>query len=97
MFGLQKNNLRKCIKMRNVIWFKRLSNIDQLTGKDLLMHIAQGKLPSFESISRCRRKIQQEDRSLRGELWDKRHQIANDIRKEIRTFHLKLERNNNES
>ena len=73
------------------IWFKKLPNIDVLTGKDLLMHIAKGKLPSFESISRCRRKIQQEDRSLRGDLWDKRHQIANDIRKEIGRFHLKIE------
>jgi|TARA_Y100000034_G_scaffold116055_1_gene153893 hypothetical protein len=75
------------------IWFKRLVTIDELSGKDLLMLIAKGKLPSFESISRCRRKIQQEDKSLRGRLWDERHQIANDIRKEIRGFHLKLESN----
>ena len=73
------------------IWFKKLPNIDQLSGRDILMIIAKGKLPSFESISRCRRKIQQEDKSLRGELWDERHQIANDIRKEIGRFQLKLE------
>ena len=73
------------------IWFKKISSIDELSGKDLLMWIAKGKLPSFESISRCRRKIQQEDKSLRGELWDKRHQVASDIRKEIGSFRLKLE------
>ena len=73
------------------IWFKKLPNIDQLSGRDILMIIAKGKLPSFASIVRCRRKIQEEDRSLRGELWNKRHQIANDIKKEIRGFHLKLE------
>jgi hypothetical protein len=73
------------------IWFKKLPNIDQLSGRDILMIIAKGKLPSFESISRCRRKVQQEDKSLRGELWNKRHQIANDIRREIKGFYLKLE------
>jgi len=73
------------------IWFKKLPNIDELSGREMLMIIAKGKLPSFSSIVRCRRKIQEEDRSLRGELWNKRHQIANDIRKEIRGFHLKLE------
>ena len=72
------------------IWFKKLPTIDELSGREVLMIIAKGKLPSFESISRCRRKVQQEDKSLRGELWNKRHQIANDIRKEIRGFHLKL-------
>ena len=76
------------------IWFKKLPTIDKLSGRDLLIWIAKGRLPSFESISRCRRKIQQEDKSLRGELWDKRHQIASDIRKEIGRFHLKLEGNN---
>jgi len=75
------------------IWFKRLPTIDELSGREVLMIIAKGKLPSFESISRCRRKIQQEDKSLRGELWDKRHQIAKDIRKSIGTFKLRLEEN----
>ena len=78
------------------IWFKKLPNINELNGKALLKMIAKGKLPSFASIVRCRRKIQQEDKALRGELWDKRHQIADDIRKEIRGFHLKLEGGKNE-
>ena len=73
------------------IWFKKLPNINELNGKALLKMIAKGKLPSFASIVRCRRKIQQEDKTLRGELWDKRHQIAIDIRKEIGRFQLKLE------
>jgi len=73
------------------IWFKRIPTIDELSGREILMMIAKGKLPSFESISRCRRKIQQDNESLRGELWAERHQIADNIRKEIGRFHLKLE------
>ena len=73
------------------IWFKRIPNIDSLNGKALLKMIAKGKLPSFASIVRCRRKIQQDNESLRGELWAERHQIANDIRREIKGFYLKLE------
>ena len=75
------------------IWFKRIPNIDSLNGKALLKMIAKGKLPSFASIVRCRRKIQQEDKTLRGELWDKRHKTAEDIRKSIGTFKLRLEEN----
>jgi len=91
--ALQKHSVLRDDDNRLIanIWFKRLPTIDRLSGRELLMMIAKGKLPSFESISRCRRKIQQEDESLRGKLWAERHQIANDIRKEIGRFHLKLE------
>jgi len=45
--------------------------------------LAEGKLPSYESISRCRRKIQEKNPHLRGEKWNERHGRAKEIRREI--------------
>ena len=45
--------------------------------------LANHKLPSYESISRCRRKIQEKNPHLRGEKWNERHGRASKIRKEI--------------
>ena len=42
----------------------------------------QGKIPKFESISRVRRKLQQDDESLRGELYDVRQASQKTKRKE---------------
>jgi hypothetical protein len=45
--------------------------------------LARKELPSYESISRCRRKIQEIKPHLRGEKWTSRHKRAKNIRKEI--------------
>ena len=58
-------------------------DLDDMSAKDLLSSLAKGLLPSYESISRCRRKLQEECPNLRGNQWDKRHKRADNIRKEI--------------
>ena len=45
--------------------------------------LAKHKLPSYESVSRCRRKIQELKPELRGKKWVQRHKRADKIRKEI--------------
>ena len=69
------------------IWAKYIGNRDDMNGpeswKDILNLLATGKLPSYESISRCRRKLQEECPSLRGEKWHERHKRADNIRMEI--------------
>ena len=69
------------------IWAKYIGNRDDMDGpeswKDILNLLATGKLPSYESISRCRRKIQEKKPHLRGEKWNERHGRAKEIRKEI--------------
>ena len=42
------------------IWYNHVKNIDDIDAKTLLSKFAAGKLPSYESISRCRRKVQEE-------------------------------------
>ena len=68
------------------IWTKHIGgfdNLDNFSAKEVLRMIAYHKLPSFESISRCRRKLQEQCPNLRGEKWYERHKRAAKIRKEI--------------
>ena len=69
------------------IWAKYIGSRDDMDGpeswKDMLSLLAKGKLPSYESISRCRRKIQEKTPHLRGEKWNERHGRAKEIRREI--------------
>jgi hypothetical protein len=46
--------------------------------------IANGNLPSSESIRRCRQKLQELNPELRGELWDKRHQMQTQVKEELK-------------
>jgi len=72
-------------KLMANIWWEHVSfNIgENASGKALLSMLAEGKLPSYESISRCRRKIQEKNPHLRGEKWNERHGRAKEIRREI--------------
>ena len=53
----------------------------------LLTDMSKDKLPSFESISRCRRKLQEEFPHLRGESWEKRqNELQKNVKKELKSF-----------
>ena len=68
------------------IWYNHIKNVYEIDALTLLSRFAEGKLPSYESISRCRRKIQEEKPDLRGKKWAKRHskqQLVKDEIKEI--------------
>ena len=65
------------------IWNTHIGNLEDIDGKEILHMLANHKLPSYESISRCRRKIQEIYPHLRGEKWDQRHKRAKTIKKEI--------------
>ena len=70
--------------MANIWWSHIRFNIgENASSKALLSMLAEGKLPSYESISRCRRKLQEECPNLRGEKWYERHKRSKKIRKEI--------------
>ena len=69
------------------IWAKYIGkrDLNEMNAEDLLSSLAQGLLPSYESISRCRRKLQEECPNIRGEKWNERHKRADNIRREIVT------------
>jgi len=54
----------------------------QTDAKTLLNLMKDRKIPSFESVSRARRQLQQHEEHLRGELWEKRQGKLQDQRKE---------------
>ena len=56
------------------------------TWKDIMRLLAKGKLPSYESISRSRRKIQETNPKLRGEKWVKRQKRAKKIKEKMPSY-----------
>ena len=72
------------------IWYNHTMNIDEIDAITLLSRFAEGKLPSYESISRCRRKIQEEQPELRGKKWAKRHSKQKIIKEQIKEIGVML-------
>ena len=79
-------------KLTATIWYHHIDNVKSITGMQLLHKFAKGDLPSYESISRCRRKVQEEKPELRGKQWEKRHQknIQNKVKNELKEIGAKL-------
>ena len=79
-------------KLIAVTWHKLLgeNGIDtkSITGWTLLTHLSKGDLPTPESITRCRRKLQEEIPELRGTAWDKRHKKQDEVKQELKTMTL---------
>tara|TARA_R110000824_G_scaffold4623_7_gene22259 strand:- start:409 stop:819 length:411 start_codon:yes stop_codon:yes gene_type:complete len=71
------------------IWAKHIGidTLEYLNAKDILTMLSTGKLPSYESISRCRRKLQEEMPDLRGQQWLARQEkMTKEIKKELESF-----------
>ena len=75
-------------KLMANIWgmFIGEKDLDNMSGRDLLSALSHGTLPSYESISRCRRKLQEEYPYLRGNQWHQRHKRARTIKKEMPSY-----------
>ena len=60
-------------------------SLEMLEGiKLFLKEVADGNMPNYQSISRCRRKLQELDPSLRGKLYEKRHEATSFVKDELR-------------
>ena len=71
------------------VWYvqtRDACNIENMTAKDFLHELAKGNVMSSESITRCRRKLQEENTYLRGEKWDERHRAQKDVKEELRNW-----------
>ena len=79
-------------RLMATIWFRDIGEdkVRELSAINLLQKLADGKLPSYESISRCRRKIQEEVPELRGEKWKERHDAEEKVIAEIRQMEIDL-------
>ena len=73
--------------MANIWWSYVAFNIgENASSRALLSMLSEGKLPSYESISRCRRKLQEECPNIRGEKWNDRHKRAETIKKKMPSY-----------
>ena len=66
------------------IWWKSVSNPELLMFEDFINLYIEGKIPESDSITRCRRKVQEENEELRGESWDLRHGLEDEVKEELR-------------
>jgi len=66
------------------IWWKSVSNPELLMFEDFIKLYIKGKVPESDSITRCRRKVQEEKKELRGKSWDLRHGLEKIVTEEIR-------------
>lgn len=58
----------------------------QLTASNLLHELSGGRLSDYDAITRCRRKLQEENPHLRGKKWAKRHDRQQEVIEELKLF-----------
>ena len=73
------------------VWTKEIAKLDNfdyesLSAIDLLCIISCDTLTSPESITRCRRKVQQENPALRGEYYKARHKEQEEVKQELKEW-----------
>jgi hypothetical protein len=56
------------------------------TAMEFLALLSSGSLPSFESISRCRRKLQEQHPQLRGDKYQERQGEQKKVIEQIKAF-----------
>ena len=79
--------------LANVYWLKVSEKLaykltpEEMEGvKKLLHELAEKRLPNFESVRRCRQKLQEERPELRGELYEQRHKQSREVKKDLRLW-----------
>lgn len=74
----------------NALWSRIVANylggmevIKVMSAYELLWKMTEGKLPSFESVSRIRRKVQEDHPELRGNFYDVKQDKQTEIKQEL--------------
>lgn len=78
------------------IWSSEINGragAELINGWELLTKISRGELSAAESITRCRRKVQEHNPELRGTKYKSRGEASDDVKSEIITWN----NNNNQT
>lgn len=70
-------------------YFYEIGGKDKLmntSAYDFLKEMSAGRLTSFESISRARRKLQEQNPSLRGKSYNEKQELSKEIRENIKNL-----------
>jgi len=70
------------LKLTANIWYSQLSN-KNITAIEFLKEVSEGNLIDPQSISRCRRKIQEQNPELRGNYYNVRQVLENEMRSNV--------------
>ena len=72
----------------SLTWFYHIGRdtVKSLSAWDLLTKLSKNKLPNAESIMRCRRKLQEHEKDLRGEKYEERHNLEVEVKEEIKNW-----------
>ena len=65
------------------IWFNQIGRDSSMPVKNFLMLLSTGKLASLESVTRMRRKLQEENPGLRGSTWEFRQRVQKGVKKDL--------------
>ena len=64
------------------VWWNQMGPVDE----GFLHMYVIGELTTADSITRCRRKLQEEDKTLRGDKWYERKGRAEEVKQEMINF-----------
>ena len=67
------------------VWWKQMDRTSPSDEGFLSMYVNK-QLTTADSITRCRRKLQEEDKTLRGDKWYERKGRAEEVKQEIINF-----------
>ena len=72
----------------SLTWFYHLGRdtVKSLSAWDLLTKLSKNKLPNAESIRRCRQKLQEHNKDLRGKKYEERHKLECEVKEEIKNW-----------
>lgn len=66
------------------VWYSQLESKSDMTAFQFLEGYAKGKFANSDSVTRMRRKLQEEFPELRGKKWAKRHgKLQEDVKEQL--------------
>mgnify|MGYP003149960073 FL=1 len=70
------------------VWYSLIgdSRIKDMSAMDFLRAYADNKITPADTITRARRKLQEDNPDFRGDKWADRHILANKVRREVHTW-----------
>jgi len=80
---LRDNDYRLIANYWNMELFYKGIKTNEATALDLLAMVAAGQLSNTESIRRMRAKLQEEEPSLRGKAYAKRHKASKTVKEDL--------------
>lgn len=81
---LRDDDARLVVNVWNEQLLRRGINLNTEPANEILFIIASGSLNSSESITRCRRKLQEVNVDLRGAKWLERHEAEKETIEDLR-------------